>query len=73
MGGPAGGSNPHGLSIATKMKDMACTDVQGILLRTSAGQIVARMAGGFSKNIFTKMQISRDLSKDFGEKLSDLS
>ena len=39
---------------------MACTDVQGIFYRTSAGQIVARMASGFSQNIFTKTKISRD-------------
>ena len=60
LGGPAGGSSPHGLSFATKMRDMACTDVQEIFYRTSAGQIVVRMASGFSKNIFTKMQIFRD-------------
>ena len=60
LGGPAGGSSPHGLSPPTTRIDMACTDVQGIFYSTSAGQIVARMASGFSENIFTKMQISRD-------------
>ena len=58
-----------------KNKDIACTDVlviwlveteivsvsrRAILYSTNARQIVARMASGFSKNIFTKMQISRD-------------
>ena len=43
-----------------KNNDMTCTDVQGIFCRTNAMQIVARMASAFSKNIITKMQISRD-------------
>ena len=62
-----------GFSPATKTIDMACTDVQGIFYRTSAGQIVARMLGAFSKIISQKCKYLAILSKDFGEKLSDLS
>ena len=43
-----------------EISHMACTDGQAVFYRTKPGQIEAKMLGGFSKNNFTKIKISRD-------------
>ena len=52
--GPARGNTVDGLPRASKF------------LEQQAGQIVAKVACGFSKNIFTKMEISRAPVDIFG-------
>ena len=73
MGGPVGGLRPHGLAVETHRIHMACIHVQGIFIEQTLSNIVAKMLGVFVKNISRNRRYLAILSKDFGEKLSDLS